>query len=464
MARDNKDRRSALVGEAAKRARAYLDGVNNRRVSPTPEAVAALSRFAESMPVGPSDPAQVLRQLDEVGSPATVTTAGSRYFGFVIGGSLPAALAANMLAAAWDQNVGLRVMSPIGAALEDVALRWMIELFGFPQGTAGAFVTGATMANFTCLAAARHTLLERKGWNVDGDGLFGAPPVPVVVGAEAHSTLFKALSLLGMGRNRVITVPADAQGRFRVDVFPKLREPAIVCIQAGNVNTGAFDCAQEIIGAAKESGSWVHVDGAFGLWAVCAPRTAHLMEGYCHADSWATDAHKWLNVPYDCGLAFIRNAVSAYATTNTQAPYLPAGADREPMHWTPESSRRARGVEVWAALKSLGRSGLAEMIERNCRCAVRFADGLRLAGYDVLNDVVLNQVLVSFGDEATTRAVVEAVQQNGTCWCGGTSWQGRAAMRISVSSWLTTAEDIDRSLEAVVRVSNKIRANKRRKR
>jgi glutamate/tyrosine decarboxylase-like PLP-dependent enzyme len=456
MTDDRTDGRSALVAEAARRAGAYLNAVRERRVLPPVEAVAALSRFVEPIPANPTDPAEVLDQLDEVGSPATVATAGSRYFGFVIGGSLPAALAANVLTGAWDQNVGLRVMSPVGAALEDIALQWIIDLFGFPQGTAGAFVTGATMANFTCLAAARHALLVRKGWNIDADGLFGAPPIQVVVGAEAHSTVFKALSLLGLGRKRVITVPADGQGRFRADAFPKLSEPAIVCIQAGNVNTGAFDPAQEIIGTAKETGSWVHVDGAFGLWAACAPERAHLMAGYSSADSWATDAHKWLNVPYDSGLALIRDAASAYAATNVQAPYFPVGVDREPMHWTPESSRRARGVEVWAALKSLGRSGLAEMIERDCRCAARLADGLKRAGYAILNDVVLNQVLVSFGDDATTKDVIAGIQQDGTCWCGGTTWQGRAAMRVSISSWLTTEEDIDQSLEAMVRVASKI--------
>jgi len=456
MGEGKTDWRTALMAEAAKRAGMYLAAVPERRVAPSPEAVAGLSGFAEPMPAGPTDPLEVLAQLDEVGSPATVTTSGGRYFGFVIGGSLPAALAANVLAAAWDQNAGLRVMSPVGAALEDIALRWMIELFGFPSGTAGAFVTGATMANFTCLAGARYALLAQRGWNVDAEGLFGAPPIQVVVGDEAHSTVFKALSLLGMGRNRVITVPADGQGRFRADAFPKLYEPSIICIQAGNVNTGAFDPAQEVVEAAKESASWVHVDGAFGLWAKCAPAREHLMAGYSDADSWATDAHKWLNVPYDCGLAFIRDAASAYAATNVQAAYFPAGADRDPMHWTPDSSRRARGVEVWAAIKSLGRSGLAEMIERDCHCAARFAEGLRKAGYAILNDVVLNQVLVSFGDEQMTRAVIHGIQQDGTCWCGGTTWQGQAAMRISISSWMTTDEDIDRSLKAVVRVAQAV--------
>jgi glutamate/tyrosine decarboxylase-like PLP-dependent enzyme len=456
MVMDNTESRKVLLAEAARRGGAYLGALSERLVAPSAEAVAALSAFAEPLPADPTDPAQVLAQLDEIGSPATVSTAGKRYFGFVIGGTLPAALAANVLAAAWDQNVGLRVMSPVGAALEDVALRWVIELFGLSRGTAGAFVTGATMANFTCLAAARHALLAQKGWDVDSDGLFGAPAIRVVVGAEAHSTVFKALSLLGLGRNRVITVPADGQGRFRADALPKLNEPAIVCIQAGNVNTGAFDPAEEIIIAAKESGSWVHVDGAFGLWAACAPARAHLMAGYSEADSWATDAHKWLNVPYDCGLALMRDVASAFAATNVQAAYFPVGGDREPMHWTPESSRRARGVEVWAALKSLGRSGLAEMIERNCRCAARLADGLRRAGFEVLNDVVLNQVLVSFGDEQTTQKVIRGIQQEGTCWCGGTTWQGHVAMRVSISSWLTEEEDVDRSLNVMVRVAREV--------
>lgn len=455
------DSRLAMVHDGARRAAEYLAQVNTRRVAPSDEALTALSSFDEPMPAHPTAPDRVLEQMDEIGSPATVATAGSRYFGFVIGGSLPAALGANILAAAWDQNAGMRIASPAAAMIEEVALRWLIELFGLPQGTSGAMITGATMANFTCLAAARHHLLQQRGWDVERDGLFGAPPIPVVVGAEAHASLFKTLSMLGLGRNRVIIVPADDQGRFRPDAFPALSEPGIVCIQAGNVNTGAFDPAAEIIATAKSSGSWVHVDGAFGLWAACAPERARLMAGVTGADSWATDAHKWLNVPYDCGLAFVRDAASAYAATSMQAAYLPMGAEREPMQWTPELSRRARGVEVWAALKSLGRSGLAEMIERNCRCATRLAEGLRRAGYQVLNDVVLNQVLVTFKDEAATRGVIRGVQNEGTCWCGGTAWRRQAAMRVSVSSWLTTEADIDQSLEAIVRIARAVEGRQR---
>jgi glutamate/tyrosine decarboxylase-like PLP-dependent enzyme len=445
--------REELVSEAAGRAVKYLRRIRQRGVAPTEAAVAGLQRFAEPLPAHPVDPAEVLRQLDEVGSPGTVANAGGRFFGFVNGGSVPAALAANVLAAAWDQNAALRVMSPVAAVLEDVALGWMKELLGLPAEAAGTLVTGATMANMTCVLAARHALLARVGWDVEAQGLFGAPAFPVVVGAEIHASMRKALAMAGLGRDRVVGVPTDSQGRMRSDAFPKLSTPALICIQAGNVNTGAFDPASAICAAAKETGSWVHVDGAFGLWAACAPERANLMRGFNGADSWATDAHKWLNVPYDCGLAFVRDGAALYQALNLQAAYLPPGALRDPMQWTPESSRRARGVEVWAALKSLGRSGLAEMVERTCRHAERFAGGLRAAGHAVLNDVVVNQVLVRFRDDETTQAVIEEVQRDGTCWCGGTLWQGQRAMRISVSSWVTDEEDVEWSLDAILRAA-----------
>jgi glutamate/tyrosine decarboxylase-like PLP-dependent enzyme len=445
--------REELLGETAERCVKYLRRIRQRGVAPTEAAVADLERFAEPLPAGPADPAEVLRQLDEVGSPATVANAGGRFFGFVNGGSVPAALAANVLAAAWDQNAALRVMSPVAAVLEDVALGWVKELLGLPHEAAGALVTGATMANMTCLMAARHALLARVGWDVEAQGLFGAPAFPVVVGGEIHASMRKALAMAGLGRDRVITVPTDSQGRMRSDAFPTLNAPALICIQAGNVNTGAFDPASEICAAANESGSWVHVDGAFGLWAACAPERAHLVRGFSAAHSWATDAHKWLNVPYDCGLAFVRDGAALYQALNLQAAYLPPGALRDPMQWTPESSRRARGVEVWAALKSLGRFGLAEMVERTCRHAERFAGGLRAAGHAVLNDVVINQVLVRFRDDETTQAVIEQVQRDGTCWCGGTVWQGQRAMRISVSSWITDEEDVKWSLDAILRAA-----------
>jgi glutamate/tyrosine decarboxylase-like PLP-dependent enzyme len=416
-----------------------------------------LAQLDEPLPEGPREPEQVLALLDELGSPATVASAGGRFFGFVTGGSLPATLAANWLAGAWDQNAGLTVMSPIAALVEKVTMRWLLDVLGLPAEAGAAFVTGATMANFTALAAARHEVLHRQGWDVESRGLFDAPPVTVVVGEEVHVSLLKALSMLGLGRERVVRVPVDGQGRLRADALPELSPSTIVCIQAGNVNTGAFDPAEEICRAAHAAGAWVHVDGAFGLWAAAAPRRAHLVAGFAEADSWATDGHKWLNVPYDSGLAFCRNGEHIRAAMSATAAYLITGDDREPDAYTPEMSRRARGVEIWAALRSLGRSGLADLIERNCRFAARFAAGLRAAGYQVLNQVDLNQVLVSFGDAETTRRVVAAVQKDGTSWCGGSVWQGQTAMRISVSSWATTEADVERSLAAILRVAEEQR-------
>ena len=442
-----------LLSDTAARAARYLSGIAGRRVAPLPEDVARLGELGGPLPERGCDAAAALALLDDAGSPATVATTGGRYFGFVIGGTLPAALAANWLAGAWDQNAALRVMSPVAAAVEEIALGWMREILGLPDSTGAGFVTGATMANFSCLLAARHALLERAGWNVEEQGLFGAPAITLVVGDEVHVSVLKALSMLGLGRARVTRVPADEQGRMRADRLPVLDQRTIVCIQAGNVNTGAFDPAGEISARAREAGAWVHVDGAFGLWAAAAPARAALMAGFADADSWATDCHKWLNVPFDSGLALVRDPEPLRAAMAVSASYLQASDAREPAYYTPDASRRARGVEVWAALRSLGRSGLADMIERNCRLATRFADGLRQAGYAILNDVVLNQVLVSFGDAATTRRVMAAIQSDGTCWCGGTEWHGHVAMRISVSSWATTEDDVDRSLAAIVRMA-----------
>jgi glutamate/tyrosine decarboxylase-like PLP-dependent enzyme len=312
------------------------------------------------------------------------------------------------------------------------------------------------MANFTCLAAARHTLLDRAGWNVEEQGLFGAPPLTVIVGEEVHASVLKALSLLGLGRSRVTRVPTDDQGRMRPADLPRLDERSLVCLQAGNVNTGAFDPAEEVCARATKCGAWVHVDGAFGLWAAAAPERAGLMAGFNLADSWATDCHKWLNVPYDSGLALIREPEHLRAAMTVSAAYLQPSEFREPWHYTPEASRRARAIEIWAALRSLGRRGLAEMIERNCRLAARFADQLRRNGYQVLNDVVLNQVLVFFGDAAKTRRIIAEVQNEGTCWCGGTEWHGHVAMRISVSCWATTPEDVDRSVAAMVHIADQV--------
>ncbi len=447
----------ALLRETAERAIRYLMGLDARGVAVPPDALARLATLDEPLPDGPTDPAAVLALLDGIGSPATTATAGGRFFGFVIGGSLPAALAANWLAAAWDQDAGMSAICPINATLEEVALHWLVDLLGLPPTSGAAFVTGGTMANVAALATARHAVLARVGWDVEADGLFGAPPITVVLGDEAHASLLKALGLLGFGRNRVVTVPVDGQGRMRADALPPLSGPTIVCIQAGNVNTGAFDPAGEIIAGAHAAGAWVHVDGAFGLWAAAAPGRAHLVAGCGEADSWATDAHKWLNVPYDSGLAFVRDPESLRAAMAATAAYLTQSGQREPDQYTPEMSRRARGVEVWAALRSLGRDGLADLIERTCRYAARFAEGLQAAGFQILNEVALNQVLVSFGEPDVTRRVIAALQAEGTCWCGGTVWQGRTAMRISVSSWATTEADIERSLATMVRIAGDAR-------
>ncbi len=446
-----------LLKETTDRACRYLDGLNDRSVAPSPEAIANLRRLDEPLPEVPTDPEEVVALLDKIGSPATVATAGSRYFGFVIGGSLPATVAANWLATVWDQNAGIVALSPIAAKLEEVAMRWVLDVLGLPSDCGVGFVTCATQANFSGLAAARHAILARQGWDVEAKGLFGAPPITVVVGDEVHVSVLRALMVLGLGRERVIRVPVDGQGRMRADSLPSLDENTIICLQAGNVNTGAFDPADEIIPKAKAAGAWVHVDGAFGLWATVAPNRKYLVKGFANADSWATDAHKWLNVPYDSGIVIVREPIYLRTAFSITAAYLVRGEQREPEDYTPEFSRRARGVEVWAALLSLGRDGLADMIERTCRHATHFADGLRKAGYDILNDVVINQVLVSFGDATTTRRIIAAVQEEGTCWAGGSVWQGHTAMRISVSSWATKDQDVERSLEAMIRVAAEIR-------
>jgi glutamate/tyrosine decarboxylase-like PLP-dependent enzyme len=444
---------ASILADAAARAQRYLDGLDDRPVAPQAEALAGLAAFDEALPAGPSDPHEVLELLDRAGTPATVASGGGRYFGFVTGGSLPAAMAANWLAAAWDQNTSLRVMSPAAVKLEDVANRWLTELLGLPADCGVAYTNGATMANLTGLAAARHALLARRGWDVELQGLFGAPELTVVVGDEVHVSVLKALSLLGLGRERVVRVPVDGQGRMLAHKMPKLDSHTIVCAQTGNVNTGAFDPLEAIGTQVRAADAWLHIDGAVGLWAAAAPQRAELMRGHTLADSWVTDGHKWLNVPYDCGMVFVKDALQLRSAMTIVAPYLQFGDLREPQHYGPDYSRRARGVEVWAALRSLGQSGFADLIERCCQHASVFAEAMVAAGHTVLNDVVLNQVLVSFGDAERTRQVIAAVQQDGTCWCGGTVWQGHTAMRISVSSWATTEDDVRRSVEAICRVA-----------
>jgi glutamate/tyrosine decarboxylase-like PLP-dependent enzyme len=445
--------RTALLKRAARDAMDYLEGVEARPVAPTPAAVAALSALRGPLPPGPTSAETVLHLLHEYGSPATMAKTNGRFFGFVTGDCLPAALAAAWLVSAWDQNAAHHVQSPVAAQLEETAIDWVRDLFGLPVGTGGAVVTGATMANFSGLAAARHTLLERAGWDVEADGLFGAPEVGVVVGEEVHQSVLKALGMLGLGRKRVVRVPVDGQGRMRADALPHLDGMTILCLQAGNVNTGAFDPAAAICPAARAAGAWIHVDGAFGLWATASPEYRKLTKGFELADSWATDGHKWPNIGYDCGIALVREPDALRAAMSIQAAYLVHAEARDPSNYNPELSRRARGVELWAGLRSLGRSGITEIVERTSSHARRFAAGLKAAGFQILNEVVINQVLVSFGTPERTLRTVTRLQAEGTCWCGSTVWQGQTAMRISVSSWATTKEDVDRSLAAMIKAA-----------
>jgi glutamate/tyrosine decarboxylase-like PLP-dependent enzyme len=405
----------------------------------------------------------VIEQLAAAADPGLVASAGPRYFGFVIGGGLPAALAADWLAATWDQDAGLYACGPSAAVVEEIAAGWLLELFGLPPDASVGFVTGGQMANFTGIAAGRHAVLARAGWEVEEDGLHGGPPVHVVVGDEAHVTIVTSLRLLGLGGRRPIRVETDGQGRIRAEALRRalagLDGPTIVCTQAGNVNTGAFDPVGEIADIAHERGAWVHVDGAFGLWAAASPALRHLAGGVERADSWATDGHKWLNVPYDCGIAIVRDAAAHKTSMTGRAAYLvqSSGAERDPQDWTPEFSRRARGFAVYAALRSLGRAGVQELVERCCRLARRMADRLAAGpGVRILNEVVLNQVLVRFepagveDPDGFTKAVVGRVQREGTCWMAGTRWHGADAMRISVCNWSTAEADIDRSAAAIL--------------
>ena len=450
----NYDRVWSVLDDVAERAKRYLTTIGDRRVAPTREAVAGLAAFDIPLQDESIAPENIVEELDRIAEPATLTISGPRFFGFVNGGSLPATVAVNWLSTAWDQHGTFAATSPATTALERIAMRWIIELLGLPAESVGAFVTGTTVAHITALAAARDWLLSKCGWNIDSQGLFGAPKINVIASEEGHTTLFKALGVVGLGRSRVIEVPSDNQGRMRADAFPALTGPTIVCLQAGNVNTGSFDPFNDIIDRVRASNhpAWVHVDGAFGIWARVAPKRAQLAAGVERADSWATDGHKWLNVPYDCGMAIVRNGDALRKTMSFKADYLPEEA-ANPSDYTPEGSRRARGVDAWAALRTLGRSGLADLVERNCRLAKRFADAFVAAGHPVLNDVVLNQVLVSFGEADRTRKVIAAIQEDGTCWCGPTVWHGQTAMRVSVISWLTTEEDVDLSIETILRIA-----------
>jgi glutamate/tyrosine decarboxylase-like PLP-dependent enzyme len=461
---------SRLLTRSTELAALYLGSLSTRPVGSPVDRAALRAALGGPLPDGPSDPVTVVEGLAAAADAGLVASAGPRFFGFVIGGSLPAALGADWLTSAWDQNAGLYVISPAAAVAEEVAGSWLVELLGLPAETSVGFVTGTTMANFTALAAARHRVLAAAGWDVERQGLQGAPSVTVITHAGTHVTVYASLQMLGLGREgeRVRKIATDDQGRMRPDALREtvatIEGPTIVCAQAGNVNTGAFDPFETLIPIAHDRGAWVHVDGAFGLWSAAVPAMRDRMRGYEIADSWSTDAHKWLNVPYDSGLVFVRDRAAHHAAMTLGAEYYveTAGVDRDNFNWVPESSRRARGFTVLAALRSLGRSGVIDLIERSCaqarRMAKRLAAGQRVS---ILNEVVLNQVLVRFegpaddidgsvGD-ARTRAVIDAVQRDGTCWLGGTVWAGRAAMRVSISGWQTTDADIELSADAVLR-------------
>jgi glutamate/tyrosine decarboxylase-like PLP-dependent enzyme len=446
----------SLIRRAAELAEDHLEGIGARRVGATVSYEDVFSALDEPLPEDGEDAVAVIERLAEVAGPATVASPGPRYFGFVTGGAVPAALAADWLVSAWDQNGFVRASSPAAAAIEATAERWVLEALGLPAGAGVGFTTGATMANFTGIAAARHAVLRRAGWDVEADGLIGAPVVRVLVGEQVHASLLVALRYAGFGA-RAEYVSADDQGAMRADALERAlaagEGPAIVCAQAGEVNTGASDPLADIAAAAHGHGGWLHVDGAFGLWAAASPRLRHLVRGAELADSWSVDAHKWLNVPYDGGLAIVADRDAQRAAMGVSASYLTLTEGREPFEHVPEMSRRARAIPVYAALRSLGRRGLAELVERCCAHARRLAEAMRdLDGAEVLNDIVLNQVLLRFGDDdATTRAVVEEVQREGEAWLGGTVWRGRAAARVSVSNWSTTEEDMDRLAAAFER-------------
>ncbi len=465
--------RAKLLNQTAAIAADFLAGLPDRPVRATATRDELVAALGGPLPDPGEAPGEVVADLARAADPGLVASAGPRYFGFVVGGGLPAALAADWLTSAWDQNGFAYVLSPAAAVVEETAAAWLLELFGLPPDCSVGFSTGVTMSSFIGLAAGRHRILERAGVIVEDEGLAAAPEIAVVAGAEAHATVSASLQMLGLGKKRVHRVEVDGQGRMRADALRAtlagLRDrPVLVCAQAGNVNTGSFDPLPEIVAAVRElPNAWLHVDGAFGLWAAAAPSLRHLVAGVEGADSWSTDAHKWLNVPYDSGIAIVRDPDAHRSAVSHGAAYYVAGAgaERDGGTWVGESSRRARAFPIYAALRELGRGGVTELVERCCRLASRMADALRDAPDTViLNDVVLNQVLVRFGppgggdpaapgddSDAFTREVIGAVQEDGTCWLGGTTWHGLAAMRISVSNWSTTEADIDVSAAAIRR-------------
>lgn len=434
-------------------AAAWLASLPDRRVTPRADVEEVIDRLGTDLPDAPTPADKVIDLLAEACEPGLTASPSGRFFGFVIGGSHPAPLAADRLVSAWDQNSGIRALTPATVAVEQVAARWLLDLLDLPERSAVGFVTGATMSNFTCLAAARDEVLRRAGHDVRREGLVGAPPVRVLVGRERHDTVDVALRFLGLGLPE--TLPADDQGRMQPAALREaLRDvdgPAIVVLQAGNVHSGAFDPFPELVAAAHESGAWVHVDGAFGLFAAASPRLAPLMAGCADADSWTTDAHKTLNVPYDCGVAIVRDRAALRGSMGMHGDYLIQAPEGDPLESVPETSRRARGVPVWAVLRALGRDGVAALVEGLHDHATTFAAGIRDMGGEVLNEVGYTQVCAAFGSDEQTREVVRLMLDEGVAWTSGSTWRGRAVLRISVSNWATTTDDVRRTLEALRR-------------
>ena len=436
----------------------YVKHISERNVYPTPAALDKLAVFDEPLPAEPGDPYEMLRLLHEYGSPATVAHTGGRYFGFVTGSVFTPVLAAKWLADVWDQLSALYVTSPITATLEAVCEKWLIDVLQLPQGSAAGFVSGTSMATLCGLAAARHELLKRQGWDVSSQGLFGAPPIRVVVGAEAHATVFKALALLGLGKDRVELVPADEQGRMLVGKMPVLDANTLVIAQAGNVNSGSFDPIDEICTLAQAAGAWVHIDGAFGLWAAASSTYKHLVKGLEKADSWSVDGHKTLNTPYDSGIVICKQPDALISALQASGSYIIYSDKRDGMLYAPEMSRRSRGIELWATLKIIGRSGVEALIDGLCVHAEQIATQLKAEGFNILNDVVFNQVLVACDSDEETAAVTKNLQQSGECWCGGAKWHGRQVIRVSICSWATTDADISRSVAAFVEARRQAKA------
>lgn len=438
-----------IFEKASQFAKEYLESVFERNVYPTEEALLDLGKFDESMPQNSSKANDVLDFLNQIGSPATVATTGARYFGFISGGAIPVSLAAKVISTFWDQAPAMHVLSPIGSVLETVVEKWLKEIFNLPASTVAGFVSGTSTANFCGLAAARFRLLSNLNWNINNKGLFNAPQLRIVTGKRAHSTILKAIGLLGFGKDNIEWVDVDDQGKLELNNLPQLDDRTILILQAGNVNSGSFDNFSELCAIAKKAGAWVHIDGAFGLWAGAVDKLKHLTKGIEGANSWAVDGHKTLNTPYDCGIVLCKDEDAIKSALHMAGSYIVTSDKRDGMFYTPEMSRRARVIELWATMKYLGKKGIDEMILEMHKRAVQFSTEVKeVEGFSVLNDVVFNQVLISCADDDLTDKVMKRVQELRECWAGGSVWNGKKVIRISVCSWATTAKDITRSVQS----------------